>query len=202
MSKKTLLFIVILTVFSSCSYQWSSPLPLSIYIPKVEGDEEGIFTNLLIETLEKSSSFRYRGDRGAFSLKVKIIGIETEKVGFQRDREEVSGEILDVLRPSENRDKLYIELSVCSDLGKEVLGPYFFQETITYDYVDGNSLEDLSFLKGGKRETSLQFSLGQLQGMFPAKKGARKDLFKKIAEKIVERLSLDHDRLLSRKSPS
>lgn len=72
--------------------------------------------------------------------------------------------------------------------GKPVIGPQTIKAFADYDYVDSNSLQDLSFIdpSTGTRVTSIAFSLGQLDSVGSAGEDALHPIYRQLAQKIVE----------------
>ncbi len=178
----------------SCSYNWDIPEdPICLSIPLIEKDTKGAFTKALVQKVSASPYFCYAFQKAPLRLKVNLVEERTEKIGFQREKERSSNRAIRLLRPVENRDTLLVEVSLVSASDKTVWGPFLLQESVDYDYADGDAVNDLAFTdQTGQRQTTLQFSLGQLEGLFPAKRAAKKRLYQKMAQKIVETLSLDY----------
>ncbi len=68
-----------------------------------------------------------------------------------------------------------------------VFGPVRLNAFVDYDYVDGDSLQDLQFRdQSGERKIVLPFSLGQLEPQEAAHEASALPLDRKIAQKIVD----------------
>lgn len=71
-----------------------------------------------------------------------------------------------------------------------MLGPLRFMADVDYDYVDGDSLQDLQFQNAeGQHLIVLPFSLGQLEPQEAAHEAAQKPIYQKLSQKIVDAIS-------------
>lgn len=178
----------------SCGYQWQDAASLSLSVPFVEGDSTGKLTNALIAAIDRSPYFGYRNGTSHNALSVRVQEKRTEIIGFQKKKEPISGEIRSVTRPNEHRDHLTLEVRLVSPTGRLIWGPEYIEAFVDYDYFDEHSLQDTSFIdRDHKRQASITFSLGELEGVFQAEQDASIYLYEMIAQKIVDRLSLKYD---------
>lgn len=175
-----------------CGYhlgQGDQPFP-TISLPYVEQDLDGELTAELTHQLASSGSFSYKHRGGSLILKVELSPKETTQIGYRRDRHK-DGTLKKNIVPIEARDTItatvsLIEKSSC----KVVFGPIKITADTDYDFVDQDSLDDLSFFsQNGKRITVLDFSLGQLESRGSAQSAAQKPLYRKLAKKIVDVIS-------------
>lgn len=185
--------ILFLPFFSSCGYYFETAHDVvTISVPYVEGDYEGELTDALAFALSRSGQFRYVHalDEGQWTLQAKIVNTTNDRIGFQYDRDDKSGKLRTNIVGDENRKALFVEVSVSERVsGKCILGPEIIQVDAVYDYVDDNSLKDLSFINAqGVRQTSIAFSLGQLDSVGAAGEDALIPLFRRAAQKIVDGL--------------
>jgi hypothetical protein len=76
--------------------------------------------------------------------------------------------------------------------GSEIAaGPYKVSAGADYDYLDGDSIQDLTFTAPtGATLTVLPFSLGQLEPPEAAQEAAAKPLYARLAQKIADALSM------------
>lgn len=183
------------SLLSGCSYHWqpefSENIRPTITVPFVEGDEEGFLTAEIISSLSASGLADVRSSGGDYQLAVSIVGAEDEKIGFRIDPQKVDGEVRKNLLASEGRRTMTIEAALCN--GDEVIyGPYRITADAEYDYVDGDSIQDLTFMNpAGTLVTVLPFSLGQLESVESAQAAATRPLYRKLAQKIVDAISSD-----------
>ncbi len=71
-------------------------------------------------------------------------------------------------------------------------GPYAITASSDYDYIDGDSIQDLTFVDTqGVFTTVLPFSLGQLEPVESAQEAATQPLYRRLAQKIVDRFLAD-----------
>lgn len=177
-------------ILYSCGYHAGvGPAPIdTVSIPFISGDEYGSLTTELIRQLSSSGGLLYRNDGGHYLLKVKILSVNNNVIGFRRDRERTDESLKENLRPAEGRQTIVVEASLLESSTDNVLwGPKTVTTDVDYDYVDPDSLQDLSFIDStGARRTVLNFSLGQLEPIDSAQEAALKPLYRKIARKVVD----------------
>ena len=162
-----------------------------VSVSYIEGDMDGLFTDILCEELEMNSYFKYvNKSKQAYNLQVKIIALDDLNIGFKR-RIENNEQKKNPLIATENRKQITIQIKMVDDCNNELFEPIKINEMIDYDYVDSESIEDLSFIDdSNKQEASLSFSLGQLNSYDSASKDSLRGLYKKISKKIVEMILL------------
>lgn len=145
-------------------------------------------TNALVRELSASPRFRYRQNDGRWVLSVKIISLDDDRIGFRYDRSPNTDKRRNNVIGVENRLRMSAEVAIidtfCDDF---IMGPEIVTAEIDYDYNDPDSLRDLSVITpSGKRQSSVAFSLGQLDSFDAAKVDAMRPLYEKLARKIVE----------------
>lgn len=133
-------------------------------------------------------AFQYQNSGGELSLSVKILSLEDENIGYRKDVEQDTGSIKRRIIPSEGRKTIKVQVSLIEQEAEKIVkGPIIVSSSVDYDYVDQNSLNDLSFInRNGNRETVLRFSLGQLEAIDSAQEAALFPLYKSCARKIVD----------------
>lgn len=176
-----------------CGYRWQPDFPHevrpSITVPYVAGDEEGFLTSEIIQALSRSGLADVVSSGGDYRLDVSIIGCGTETVGYRVDPQKVDGRVRKDLLATEGRKSVTIEASLFAgcDLA---YGPYQITADADYDYVDGDSIQDLTFVNpAGKLVTVLPFSLGQLEPSESAEMAATTPINARLAQKIVDAIS-------------
>ena len=188
------LLSIALLFLSACGYHFDTHEPIAVSIPYVIGDQEGALTNALVQAISRTPHFRYTSPDGAdWQLKVKVVKDESNRIGFRYDRNPKSGELRKNIIGTENRKELAVEVSVISCCsGKTIIGPQTLKADASYDYVDPNSLQDLSFIdpQTGRRLTTIAFSLGQLDSVGSAGEDALSPVYARLAQKIVDGLTL------------
>ncbi len=186
-------FFSLVLLLTSCGYRWAPDFVEggarpTISVPFIAGDLDGTLTSEIIAALA-SSGFGVIQSKGEYVLQVNIVSEGAEKIGFRIDPQKVDGKVRKNLLASEGRRAMTIEAVLCSE-GKSLLGPYRITADVDYDYVDGDSIKDLTFVSpSGVIETVLPFSLGQLEPNESATIASTRPLYKKLKQKIVDAIS-------------
>ncbi|NGX26739.1 MAG: hypothetical protein K940chlam6_00664 [Chlamydiae bacterium] len=183
-----LLFACLLAL-SACGYHFDGGDPITVSVPYVIGDFEGELTGALAIALSQAAAFRYTNGQGDWTLKAKILEATNDRIGYRYDRNPVSGKLRDNVMGIENRKTISVEISIVDSItGKQILGPQIVKAGADYDYVDSNSLQDLSFIDPatGARTTSIAFSLGQLDSVGSAGENAIYPIYDRLAQRIVD----------------
>lgn len=177
--------------FLSCGYQTGigdcKHLGSKICVPYVEGDRKGLLTSQLVYSLKKSGLFS-ESSKGAITLKVKICKSLDQEIGYREDFKNLKNEYRVIV--DEKRKVMMVEASLCK-YDQVVWGPKKIRTFVDYDFVDPDSLDDLSFILNDQRVTTLAFSLGQLSPQDSSLDSAIPSLYQKLAEKIVDQISLE-----------
>lgn len=188
--------LVLLTLLSSCGYSWGgsfSSTPPTLSVPFISGDSHGILNREIVRALEVSGIGSVQNHDPDFRLDVEIQDHGVETVGYRFAREKISGDVSKNLVSTEARRTLKVIVSVY-DLRQEklFLGPYDIQADADYDYLAGDSFQDLTFFnQQGTLTKVLPFSLGQLEPDEAASEAAIQPVYSQIAEKIVDVLSAE-----------
>ena len=188
-------FFNLLISFSlaSCAYRWEPNYPNgirpSISVPFVSGDEDGRLTAEIIRTLGSSGLADVVSSEGNYRLQVSILSNSVENIGYRQDPQKVDGKVRSTLLASEGRKTIAIEAALYR--GDEIVyGPYQIASDAEYDYVDGDSIQDLTFINPtGTLVTVLPFSLGQLESIESAQDAVARPLYSRLAQKVVETIS-------------
>lgn len=176
----------------SCGYRWtpefSQKIRPSLVIPYAKGDDDGTLTAEVVRSITASGIANVVPYEGDFRLQISITNMQNQTVGYRRDRQKVSGEIKKNIVGCEGRRIIQAEVILFeSDSEKIAAGPYQIVADTDYDYVDGDSFQDLTFVNSqGILTTVLPFSLGQLESVESAQEAASKPLYEKLAQKIVD----------------
>lgn len=176
-----------------CGYRWQPNHPYgerpSISVPFIQGDEDGRLTTSIIHALSASGLADVKASQGDYQLQVQILGSNSEHIGYRVDPQKVDHKVRKNLLASEGRRSMTLEVSLCKG-EKIVYGPYQMTGDAEYDYVDGDSIQDLTFTNpSGALVTVLPFSLGQLEPEESAQEAAAKPLYAHLAQKIVDAIS-------------
>jgi len=179
-------------VLAACGYRWQPEYPdgqrPTLAVPFVIGDAEGNLTAELVRALSRSGLADIKNGTAHYRLEVKIQNGSIETVGYRRDRQIIKGESKKNLLASEGRRSMTVEAVLYHGKTDEVAyGPYVISADADYDYVDGDSLQDLAFTgSGGGQIIVLPFSLGQLESNEAAQEAAARPLYIQLAQKIVD----------------
>jgi len=186
-------FVFFFLLLTSCEYHLGRSQninQISVSVPYVEQDLSGQFTSRLIKELSYSSNLNYKYSNADYTLCVKIIDSSTSQIGYKYDRNN-NNVRQNNLRATEGRQKITARVELIDkSSGCVKFGPFDVSASSDFDYVDPDSLNDLSFIDPmGNRTTVLAFSLGQLESIESAKEAASKVLYEKLAKKIVDAIS-------------
>lgn len=185
--------IVLLLLLASCGYRWQPDYPTAarptLTVPFVQGDEEGLLTAEIISSLSASGLVDVVQRGGDYRLQAVIQGGSNEDIGFRRDPQLVDGEVRKNLLAIEARRGLTLEATLWR--GEEIAaGPFLLTAHVDYDYVDGDSVQDLTFTNpAGQLITVLPFSLGQLESVEAAQEAASRPLYARLAQKVVDAIA-------------
>ena len=193
--KKAILLLTCFIMCSGCGYKCSltqnGKEHVSIDVPYAEGDTKGLFTRELIYILSTQSPYIYASSGADYCLDVVFLEKKDEKIGYRRDRDKNTGAILKNVVPTEGRKIVKAEASLKNKEGDIVWGPCEFTSSSDYDYVDQDSLGDLSFInQQNQRQTVLSFSLGQLESIGEAQEASESPLYRRLAQKIVDSITI------------
>ncbi len=181
----------LLLMLTGCGYLWECERERpTISVPYVIGDGDGSLTGEIITVLAASGIGDVRQWNARYRLEVGITAGEGQTIGYRRDRQQISGESQKNLVASEKRRTMIVQAALYeSDSNKIIQGPFQIEAYTDFDYVDGDSIQDLVFIApNGKRQVALPFSLGQLESIESAEEAAMKPLHSQIAKKIVSTL--------------
>jgi hypothetical protein len=188
MKLRRLLFPSLLALsLTGCGYHAASDDKTTISIPYVEGDAQGQLTAEIIRQIHNSDMYDFVKQDGDLILKVTIVGDKNDIVGFQYDLTTKKGKIERNLMAEENRRTLTAQVVLTRAATEEVvMGPLNIIATTDYDYIDVNSLKEVSFINPqGKREKTVNFSLGQLDSIEGAQDAALTPVYRQLAQKIA-----------------
>lgn len=169
-------------ILVACSYQigdggWSYTYQ-TISVPLAEGDEDGDLTCAIVEQITRSGSYEYYKEGGAAILKVRIIDVRDENIGFRYDRKH-SGKLKKEIIPTETRLFITAEVTlVAAGSCEPLLGPALLTADVDFDHDYYTSLGEINV-----------FSLGQLNNYDVAWDAAQKPLNRELARKIVDFIS-------------
>ena len=186
------LFLLMLT--TGCGYHWTPDFPNgekpTISIAYAKGDDDGTLTSELIRTITASGIANVGTQDADFRLQIVTMNNQNQTVGYRRDKQKVAGKISKNIVACEGRRTLSAEITLFEGTSDKIkMGPCIITTDTDYDYVDGDSIEDLAFLNSdGIPTTVLPFSLGQLESIESAQEAATKPLYRKLAQEITNTL--------------
>ncbi len=187
--------LLALLSLAGCGYRWEPDYPLvrrpTVTVPFIEGDEDGTLTAQVIRTLASSGIVEVVSFGGDYDLRVSVIGNSNQSIGFREDPQKIDGKVRKSLLACEGRRTMTLQASLFD--GDEIAyGPYKITSDAEYDYVDGDSIQDLTFTNpSGQFVTVLPFSLGQLESVESAQDAAGRPLYSHLAQKIVDAISAE-----------
>jgi len=157
---------------------------MTVSIPYIQGDEEALLQARLVEELSSTGIFTCVQNGGNYSLAVKFLSEELERIGFRYDRDNPSGRKEKNLLGVESRRKATIEVSLLdAATQKTVVGPFLVRANVDFDYTDPGSPRDLLF---ANRMPTMQFSLGQLDSSEGAFDDSMRPLTRKLAQEAAQ----------------
>lgn len=147
----------------------------TITVPFVEGDWDGQLTVALVRQVSQAGRLAYQSDGGDLILKVILMDIDDENIGFRYDRNR-EGKRKNRIIPDETRSTAYAEVVLIEAAsGKEVMGPVRLSADVVFDH-------DYYSIRNGVNI----FSLGQLTDIEEAHDEAQRPLNQRLAQKIVD----------------
>jgi hypothetical protein len=181
-------WLVLLSVLASCGYQWQTESRPTLSIPFAQGDEDGAFTAEVIRSLSASGLVDIVPAKGDYQLALTFLDTQNETIGYRIDPQKVDGKVRHNLQACEGRKTIALEATLYK--GDEVAyGPFHLVADADYDYVDGDSIQDLTFTNPHGTFTVLPFSLGQLEPIDAAQEAAGRPLYNRLAQKVVDAIS-------------
>ena len=181
-------------VFSSCGYHFEGAETqtgtVTISVPYIKGDPDGHLGRELLRALSSSGQFDCIQTDGTLTLEAAIIAEGDDRIGYRFDRDPTTGALRDNIIGTENRFTLSAEVKLIDAHSNEILiGPQVVKAYADYDYVDSNSIRDLTFFTpSGVPEKVLDFSLGQLDSIEGAHDDSFTVVYRHLAQKIVDGL--------------
>lgn len=179
---RLLAWLIILTC-SSCGYKpgygSSSSHFTTLSVPYVIGDGDGDLTSAIVREVVAASPFEHCTEQGQLLLIVKIVGESDDNIGF--GYEQVHGkQYKRSIIPVESRLNMTAEVSLVDAATMcSVIPSVTLSASIDFDHE-----------YNATRHDSNVFSLGQLSDSDAAFKAAHIPLNRRLAQKIVEYISL------------
>jgi hypothetical protein len=179
-------WILLLLFNSSCNYQWDVQ-EKTLSIPYIFGDEDGMFTSMLVQAISSSTGARVACEASQYRLEVALVKQQNEVIGYRQDPQKIRGKVRKEILADEGRRTLSVDVTLYKvGIEEPIVGPERLFARAEYDYVDGDSYQDLTFELNGKTKTVLSFSQGQLQSAEAAQEAAARPLYRQLSQKIVD----------------
>ena len=188
--KRLLLLEACFVLFlSACCYkvEHAEEQIMTLEVPYIKGDFDGRLTDAVTQKLLSSSRFNVISHDAQYRLEIKIKKNKNVHVGYRYDRIESTGQLIDRLIPIEERKKMIVEVSVLdSHELKLAYGPYEVEAFADFDFVNFDTYHDLAFIDlQGIPQSSLAYSLGQLDSNEGANHSVYDALYDHLAQKIL-----------------
>lgn len=143
-----------------------------IEVPFVPGDEEGLMTQEIILSLERSGFDVVRS--GSYELKLKLESEDVRSLGYVYGRNNAGGLINELSLNESCLVSCYLISLVDKHSGKVVAGPDLINISIDYDH----EIEEVPY-------NSVQYSMGQLNVEAEAQVGAKSTLGRRLAKEVA-----------------
>ena len=163
---------------------------VTISVPYIKGDPEGELNSQIVRALSHTGQFDCVQNGGGLILEASITEESDSRIGFRFDRIPTTGKLRDNIIGTENRRSITAVVSLISAYTHEIIiGPQTITAYADYDYVDSNSIRDLTFTtpQTGPQRV-LDFSLGQLDSVSGAHDDSANVIYRILAQKIVDGL--------------
>lgn len=192
---RILMVALLLVTLSSCRYK-SAGLKLGndsiveMTIPVIKKDPNGALRNALARQIASNRSLYYKTSKAKYELRVSVVEDKDSVICYMWDRNPSNNERLDVFYNTEGKKEVIAKTElVNAKSGEVVVGPYYLNASVIFDFVNPTVASTLSFQEPiGTEVSALQYSLGQLDSEEGAKEEAYNPAFNLLAEKIVSAL--------------
>lgn len=183
--------MALVVLFSSCGYHVKALKPKSETTFAVKSfleDRQGRFKEEIIKAAS-SNSWNYCTEGSRYIIECSLGEASCVQVGYRYDRYEPTSQIINRLIPIEGRKKINVCVSIeDTHLGK-IFGPFALEGRSDFDFVNYDTYKDLSFIdSAGRAQSSLAYSLGQLDANEGAEEAALSNCYKSIAAQIRDLL--------------
>jgi hypothetical protein len=186
--KRAFLLISIFLLGSCHGYvlQEDSFMGRGIEVPFIPGDEEGLMTQEIILSLERSGFDVVRS--GSYELKLKLQSEDVRSLGYVYGRNN-TGALINELSLNEScLVSCYLISLIDKRSGEVVLGPDSINISIDYDH----EIEEVPY-------NSVQYSMGQLNIEAEAQIGAKSALGRALATEVASWMKVARLKLVALK---
>ncbi|MES2121378.1 MAG: hypothetical protein V4492_01205, partial [Chlamydiota bacterium] len=141
-----------------------------------------------VKALSSSGRFDCVQNGGQYILEISIIADSDDRIGYRYDRNPTSGKLRKNIVGTENRRTISAEMRLIDSYSRDILiGPQIVKGYSEYDYVDSNSIRDLTFTNTHSvPQTILNFSLGQLDSIVGAHDDSSIVAYRNLARKVID----------------
>ncbi len=179
-------------LLASCGYRFQPSKRLdskSYCIKEIVNDTKGLLEEQIVKALSRDSFFLMETKSPLFSLYCKILDISTEQIGYRYDRYEPTSQLINRLVPIESRKTIKIEVVIEHGIEEKKIGPLILEAFADFDYANFDTYKDLAFEDQARNvQSTLSYSLGQLDAYEGAEEAALSRCFYNIASKISDLL--------------
>jgi hypothetical protein len=161
----------------------------SYCIKEIINDTKGLLEDQIVKALSRDSIYLLEKNNPALSLSCKILDISTDQIGYRYDRYEPTSQLINRLIPIESRKKIKIEVTVDNSFEGKTIGPLILEASADFDFANFDTYKDLAFEDlSGNFQSTLSYSLGQLDSYEGAEEAALSRCFHEVALKICDLL--------------
>jgi hypothetical protein len=193
-SKISLSLLAFSSFLCGCGYSVqgssTSNQALMVSIPLIHEDDDGILRNCLAREISETGKYRYSSSDTLNELVIKFENEYVDTIGYEWDVNAATGVNLNRLYPDEGRKTVVALVTLLdSKTKKPIVEPFKVSASANYDFVNPVALKDIEFQDmWGQKQTTLQYSLGQLDSEEGARSVSHHPLYQELAKKIVEGL--------------
>lgn len=186
--------VILCFLITSCGYQKAGgdlETPLVLSIPLIWDDADGKLREHLAKRISSASRFSYTSSSNSrYQLIVKIEKDAADTIGYVWDQASLTGTRINRLYPSEGQRSITAKVHIQDTHSKKkVSEPFTVTVRSEYDFVNPTALQNIQFTDtSGHKQSTLQFSLGQLDSEEGAKIETFIPLFDNLALEITRSL--------------
>jgi hypothetical protein len=196
-SKKSKVLVVLLLIsglLSGCGYSVQGSTPSEkiglVSIPVIKEDDDGILRNSLARAISETGKYKYASKEASAELVIKFENEYVDIIGYEWDVNAATGIELNRLYPDEGRKSVVASVALIDVKTKDpIIEPFKVIAQANYDFVNPVALKDIEFRDArGQKQTTLQYSLGQLDSEEGARSACSATLYQDLAKKILDGL--------------
>jgi hypothetical protein len=179
-----------LVLNSSCYHLLTQDEQITLSIPFIKGDKDGMFSKCLTQQIALAGIGEFSSRNTRYEIHVSLSPDQLERIGFRYDREP-NGTFKPNIIGTETRKNVVATVELYDLLyDKVVFGPQTFKAQGDFDYVDSDNIADMSFLNSqGQRNLVFSYSLGQLNTIEGAQDAVSASIYTELSKHIVDELA-------------